>query len=400
MAFPSITSKRRLVQALLIVSTLLIPFVTIGGNPIFRIDIGLRTLFMAGVAVRVDQFYLVLLATLFTIVAFLLLTVILGRVWCGWLCPQTVFNDLAEMIGCSFKRKLSPSVSKIIEHLTALVISKLIAFNLLCWFIPPGLLVSRLMNFYGQPLLFSCFIGMTLFGYLNLIIVKRSFCLSYCPYGRFQAALMDSGTLNLAFLEETRHLCLRCGACVRTCPMQIDIRDGFQIECIGCGRCIDACRGVMAKRPDGIGLIDYRFGEVKGTRVRFGSKALALTFLSLLLGVALIWGLLGRDQNAFAVQRIASVEPRLMPDGFQMQPWRATIGNRSESPKNYRIRIVAAEADEISLLGPVSDIRIPANEHIEVTFVIRHKRSGNRTSASQLLLIDGGKTVAMLTIKP
>ena len=400
MPFPRITPKRHIVQLLLIAAALLLPFMTIAGKPFLRMDIGLQTLYLAGGPIRIDQFYLVLLATLFIIAAFLLLTVILGRVWCGWLCPQTVFNDLAELIGIRFEKRVTPQVSKLIEHLAALVISKLIAFNLLCWFIPPAQVVWRLMHFSGYPLLFACFLGLTLFGYLNLILVKRSFCRSYCPYGRFQTALMDSGTLNLVFLQETRDRCLQCGSCVQTCPMGIDIRDGFQIECIGCGRCIDACRAVMERRPDGIGLIDYRFGEVKGTRFRFGSKAASLSILALLLGIALTWGLTGRNQTAFAVQRIASVEPRRMPDGFQVQPWRATIGNRSESANVYSIRISSGESGEAALLGPVSDILISANQHHEVTFMIRHKRSVNRNADVQLQLVSSGRTIAAVTIKP
>jgi len=397
---PHISSKRQLVQAFLIAAALLLPFATVGGNPLLRMDITLRTLFMGGIPVRVDQFYLLLLAILFGTVLFLLLTVALGRVWCGWLCPQTIFNDLHELIWKRFKKRLSPLALNSVEHLSALLIAAPIAFNLFCWFVPPTQVAERLANFSTYPLFFTFFLCITIFGYLNLILVKRSFCRSYCPYGRFQAALMDSGTLNLAFLQETRDHCLRCGACVRTCPMEIDVREGFQIECINCGRCIDACRDVMAKRPDRSGLIDYRFGEVKGERLKFGSKAIALFSLSLLLGVALFLGLIGRKQAAFAVQRIAAVDPRLTPDGFQMQPWRATIGNRSEQSKKFSIRVSSTGGTEASLLGPIADIKIPGNEHTEVTFVIRHKRTGKSSDMLNLQLVEGDKTVAAVVIKP
>ncbi|MBI5483531.1 MAG: 4Fe-4S binding protein, partial [Deltaproteobacteria bacterium] len=365
MPFPRITPKRRLVQALLIAAALLLPFASLNGNPFLRMDISLLTLYLAGVPVRVDQFYLLLLATLFVIIVFLLLTVVLGRVWCGWLCPQTVFNDLAELIGRPFQKRVSPVFSKLVEHLIALIISKLIAFNLLCWFMPPGLLFSNLRKIPPHPLILCCFLSLTLFGYLNLILVKRSFCRSYCPYGRLQTALMDSGTLNLAFLEETAERCLNCSSCVRCCPMGIDVRDGFQIECIGCGRCIDACRSVMENRPDGAGLIDYRFGKTKASGVRFGSKTITLSLLTLLIGIAFFWGMIARNQDAFAVQRVASVESLLTPDGFQVQSWRATIGNRSELKKSYRISISPAGQVEASLLGPVDEILIPANQHRE-----------------------------------
>lgn len=397
---PHISSKRQLVQAVLIAVAMLLPFATIGGNPFLRMDITHRTLFMIGIPVRVDQFYLLLLAILFGTVLFLLLTVILGRVWCGWLCPQTIYNDLHELIWKRFGKKLSPLASRSMEHLSALLISAPIAFNLFCWFVPPVMVADRLLNFSTYPIFFTFFICITIFGYLNLILVKRSFCRSYCPYGRFQAALIDTGTLNLAFLQETREHCLRCGACVRTCPMEIDVREGFQIECINCGRCIDACRDVMAKRPDRSGLIDYRFGEVKGGRLKFGSKTIALFTLSLLLGAALFLGLIGRKQEAFAVQRIASVEPKITPDGFLLQPWRATIGNRSELPRKFSIRVSSNEAGEASLLGPVAVIQIPGNEHTEVTFVIRHKRSGKSSKVLNLQLAEGDKVVATVAIKP
>lgn len=290
MPLPRITRKRQLVQGLLIAAGLLLPFASISGNPFLRMDIDKMTLFLAGMPLRIDQFYLLLLVILLIVVSFLLVTAVLGRVWCGWLCPQTVLNDLAELLGRTSRKQVSPTVARVTEHVVALVIAKLVAFNLFCWFMPPRQVASNLLHFSDHQLMFSSFLLLTLLGYLNLILVKRSFCHSYCPYGRFQTALMDAGTLNLSFLEESRDRCLRCNACIKTCPMGIDIRTGFQVECIGCGRCIDACRGVMERRPDGFGLIDYRFGTVKGTRFRMGNTTIALLTVTLLLAGALVWG--------------------------------------------------------------------------------------------------------------
>ncbi len=400
MPLPRITHKRRIVQGVLIAAALLLPFATISGNPFLRMDIVKMTLFLAGIPLRIDQFYLVLLTILMCVAAFLLVTVVLGRVWCGWLCPQTVFNDLLELIARRFRSKVSPRAARLIEHLFALVIAKLIAFNLFCWFMPPPQVASDLLNFPEHPLIFAAFLLLTLFGYLNLILVKRSFCRSYCPYGRFQTALMDAGTLNLAFLEETRDRCLRCSACVRTCPMEIDIRNGFQIECIGCGRCIDACRSVMENQPDGIGLIDYRFGTVKGTRFRVGKTTAVLLVVTLLLAAGVVWGVAGRSRTAFAVSRVATADVRQLPDGSTAQPWRAIIGNRSESPQIYSIRITGESSDGAELLGPVRDITIAANQHQEITFMIHFAKNSGRSGKLPLQLLNGDRPVASVTVSP
>ena len=362
-------------------------------------DIGLRTLFMAGVPVRVDQFYLLLLATLLIVVSFLLLTVVLGRVWCGWLCPQTVFNDLTEQIGEQLRKLVPSSLSRSLEHLIALLVSVLISFNLLCWFMAPTRVAALLLDFSANPLLPASFLVVSLFGYLNLVLVKRSFCRSYCPYGRFQAALTDEGTLNLAFLEETRERCLRCNACVRTCPMEIDVREGFQIECINCGRCIDACRGVMERRPDGAGLIDYRFGTKKGTRFKLGSKTMLLGVVTLALGMGLVWGLAGRSQSVFVLQRIVTADPQTMPDGFQAQPWRAIIGNRSQMPASYSLRVAAGTNEEIGLIGPVGTILVAPNEHREITFLIRYRPTGVPSRTALVQLYSGSALVATVQVR-
>jgi cytochrome c oxidase accessory protein FixG len=361
-------------------------------------DIARMTLFVAGIPLRIDQFYLVLLVILLCVVSFLLMTAVLGRVWCGWLCPQTVFNDLMELMTRRFKTKVPASAARLMEHLSALIIAKLIAFTLLCWFISPSQVITNLLHFHNHVPLFATFLLLTLFGYLNLVLVKRSFCHSYCPYGRFQTALMDSGTLNLSFLEETRDHCLRCNACVRTCPMGIDIRKGFQVECIGCGRCIDACRGVMEKKTDGNGLIGYRFGTVKGTTFRLGNITATLLLVTVLLTAGLVWGVLSRNQTAFAIQRVATAEQRRLPDGSTAQPWRAIIGNRSETPQVYSIQIAGESSGDVELLGQIHDIEVAANQHREVIFMIHVAKNAPPPGKLQLQLLLGNQPSASATV--
>ena len=355
MSLPRITSKRRLVQAGLIATALLLPFATLGGNPFLRMDISMRTLFMAGVPVRIDQFYLVLLATLFIAVFFLLLTVILGRVWCGWLCPQTVFNDLAELIDDRFRNQVSPRVSRLIEHASAVLVSALISFNLFCWFMAPARVAATLLEFTANPLLAACFLLVSLLrlpqpNSCQTQLLPQLLPLRKIPGGPDRRGNPEPGFSGgnprpLSALQRLRSQLSDGDRYPRW-----DSRSNASIAVAASMPAEGSWSGVRTE----LGLIDYRFGTVKGTRFRLGSKTILLGVVTLILGVGLIWGLVGRNQAAFALQRIATAEPRTMPDGFQAQPWRAIIGNRSESPVKYSIRVVTIPADDISLLGPVA----------------------------------------------
>ena len=400
MSLHRIATSRRTLQALLLAGLLLIPFIVINGNPMLRMDIGQRTLFLAGAAVRIDQFYLVLLAVLLLVAVFLLLTVVLGRVWCGWFCPQTVLNDLVELSRV-FLRPLLPERSKtIVVHLFVLLLALLFSINLLCWFMHPAEIVKNLFALSLHPVATLSFSLVFIAMYLNLIFIKRTFCRSYCPYGRFQAAILDESTLNLAFREEDRGRCIDCGTCLRACPMGIDIRQGFQIECINCGRCIDACRGVMERLNGKDGLIDYRFGQRPGAGPRIGFKSLLLAVLVCTLSVVLVWSMYTSSDTAFSVQKIATVETKIFPDGSRVQAWRAIIGNRDKSPAVFSLGLSPRPGLTAELLGPVSAIRVAPNEIRQVSFFIRFNNPVSVRQPFELLLLKTGIPVTIIRVTP
>lgn len=392
----AISPLRKTVQVVLLAVVMLVPFLSINGNPALRMDVGQRTFFLAGAAIRIDQFYLVLLSTLVLVAGFLLLTVVLGRVWCGWLCPQTVLSDLVDLL----HPFLPTRAPRIAAHAVALLLATVVSLNQLCWFMAPAEVFKSLIAFRTHPVVTLCFSATAMLLYANLVLVKRSFCRSYCPYGRFQAALLDEGTLNLAFLEYSRDRCIRCSACVRACPMDIDIRQGFQIECINCGRCIDACRTVMERINGSDGLIAYRFGDRAGGGLRIGAKTTILTGVLCILSGALAWGLHVRSDTAFSVQQNATAESRTFPDGSQVHAWRAIIGNRGQSTASFALDIAPLAGVKAELLGPVSAILIASNENRQVSFFIRFNGPAHVRRPVELRLLRAGIPVKTVRVTP
>lgn len=393
----TIAHKRNRFQAVLILLYLFLPFLSIQGNPLFRIDILQRTLFIAGIAIRIDQFYLVLLATVLGVILFLLLTLLVGRAWCGWLCPQTLLNEVTEAAESEFCKILPKWMAPAVRHFVSLPISLIFAAATLLWFMPWNEFLKHLYDFSNHPISTFSFLIIVLLLYVDSTLVKRSFCKSYCPYGRFQVALQDKATLNLLFLPETSHACIRCGSCVRSCPMGIDIRDGFQIECISCGRCIDACRKVMKRRDHPQGLIGYRFGSNSATRFSFGTKTITLCAIALLLTIFLITATGNRSDIAFALQSNPTIETKILPDGTTIEAWKAIIGNRSNRAERLKIMALSDLGVSLILLGPTNDILVSANENRTISFFIKLPRLASGKPI-ELRLMNNEKIVGKMKV--
>lgn len=359
---------------------LLLPFGHIGhiGQvSLLRLDFSSLSIEFFGTILRIEELYLLLIFSLILTLFFLLGTLFLGRVWCGWACPQTTLSDLAEWAARRLDLKIEagritgPFIRKLLLQAFFLFLGLLVGCNLLWYFITPRTFFDQISGAQLHPAALGFLLITATIIYLDLAFLRRLFCREFCPYGRFQTVLVDPATLTLSLPDSESARCIECGACVRACPMNIDIRRGYQIECINCGRCLDACRKVMHKRNEA-GLIGYHFGSSNNS----WRDLLSLRTLLLSIGFIGLAALLGATVmlRAEATLKLAlshQVSSRRMADDTQATFFNAWVNNRSASANTYQIKARNAQDDApLPLKGPTRKIDLAAGENRKVDFVL------------------------------
>ena len=272
---------------LLLVLFAMVPWIPYGERQAVLLDLGHQQFNFFGTTLYPQD--LTLLALLFMISAFSLffLTTFLGRVWCGYLCPQTVWTFMyiwfeEKLEGSANKRRKQDSgkltanlaMRKGLKHLAWWVIALATGFTFTGYFVPVKDLVLGFFTLNADfwPVFWVLFFaGCT---YANAGWMRSIMCVHMCPYARFQSAMFDKDTFIVGYdtkRGESRGArsrkadpkalglgdCIDCNLCVQVCPTGIDIRDGLQYECINCGACIDACDNTMDRMGYEKGLISY-----------------------------------------------------------------------------------------------------------------------------------------------
>ena len=261
------------------------PFIRVNGQQFVLLGFLDRRFVLFGLTFWPQDFYLVVLLALTVLLTLALSTTAFGRIWCGWLCPQTVFMEMLfrkieyAIEGSAAQQlrrdRAAPTVrvwvTRALKHTIFFALSFLIANVFLSYIIGSDALWKIVTDPPGRHV--AGLIAITVFSLVFYGVFARfreQACTLACPYGRVMSALIDEHTLTVTYDrvrgEPRAHLrvagseapagdCIDCAQCVTVCPTGIDIRNGIQLECVNCAACIDACDPVMRRLGRAPGLI-------------------------------------------------------------------------------------------------------------------------------------------------
>jgi cytochrome c oxidase accessory protein FixG len=318
------TNYRTYVSWLLLAMLLSFPFIKIGGNQFMLFNLTERKFNIFSYPFWPQDFYLLVIFVLIGVVFIIVFTVIFGRIFCGWMCPQTIFlemvfrkieyaieGDRTKQIKLN-KQGWTPEKirKKVLKWFVFFLVSFIIANVFLAYFIGGDELIVHIKE--GPFVQIGTFIKLLVFTgvfYFVFAWFREQACIIVCPYGRLQGVLLDNKSINVAYdykrgesdngrkkirRDEDRDElglgdCIDCKQCVLVCPTGIDIRNGTQLECVNCTACIDACDEVMDKVGFEQGLIRYASEDniAKGEKFKFTARLKFYTAVLLVLIVLL-----------------------------------------------------------------------------------------------------------------
>src|SRR5512133_1796848 len=315
-----------------------LPFLRIGGESALRLDVPAGRLHAFGASFAVDEAFVVLAAILLLTALFLLVTVLFGRVWCGWGCPQTVLGELTRWIEPAPRGRRRPWRRAGGLGVTAAV-AAVVGADLVWYFVSPYDFLSRLGAGTLGPVVGWAWAGAAVVLFLDLALLRQTFCATVCPYAKVQGVLFDRHTLVVAYDDRRDADCIDCLACVRVCPTRIDIRDGLQLECIACAACVDACEPIMRRLGRAPDLVGYFHGGPGGRRrlLRPATLALgAMTGVALALLGGALWD---RSSVALTVSADAAFTPRRGADGRVINAFDLVVESRARGDAEVALAV-------------------------------------------------------------
>jgi cytochrome c oxidase accessory protein FixG len=378
------------------------PFIKIGGQPFLLLNIFERRFVILGQAFWPQDFFL-LAVTLITFFVFIILfTVVFGRVWCGWACPQTLFMEMVFRKieywiegDANQQRKLNQApwsgekiFKKGLKQFIFIIISIVISHTAMAYLIG----IEEVKVIVSQPPTenMAGFIGLVAFTgifYFVFAWFREQACVAVCPYGRLQGVLLDKNSIVVAYdwlrgeprsklkkgaIDTTKGDCVDCKLCVHVCPTGIDIRNGTQLDCVNCTACIDACDEVMVKVGKPKGLIRYAsYNSIKeGIAKLMTPRVIGYSFVLLALLTFLSFMLATRSDVETTILKVPGTLYQRADDGAITNLYNVEFVNKTFEDITLEVK---AESPEGALLSKVGEqqVVVPAGEMLKSVYFIR-----------------------------
>lgn len=378
------------------------PLIKYDGHPLFLFNFIERKFVLFGFAFVPQDFYLFGLAMISIIVFVILFTVIFGRLFCGWACPQTVFLEMVFrkieywIEGDAGKqRKLNSDPwtgSKIFKKFSKwgifYFISFLIGNTFLAYIIGIDELLKIVTDNPSNHLsgLFLILLFTSAF-YFVFAYFREYACIYVCPYGRLQGVLLDKNSIVIAYdykrgeprgkikKNEERNSgdCIDCKMCVDVCPTGIDIRNGTQLECVNCTACIDSCNTVMDKinKPRGLIRYDSAVGIETGKKFKVTTREIGYSVVLLVLIALQIILFANRKEIDVTLLRTPGLLYQEQPDNRITNLYNINLANKTLNEVPITLKLQGLDG-EIKMIG--NDFNLAPAGIIEGKFIVYVER--------------------------
>jgi cytochrome c oxidase accessory protein FixG len=406
------------------------PFIKINGNPLILINVLERKFSLLGSMFYPQDFYIFVLMMIAVIVFVVLFTVVFGRIFCGWLCPQTIFLEMVfrkieyvidgdrvqQMKLAKMPWNAEKYRKRIVKWIVYLIISFVIANTFLAYitgidklyiFIQEGPIKNP--SGYGALILFT---GAFFFIFASF---REQACLIACPYGRLQGVLLDRKSIQVSYdyvrgekekgrakfkksedrTSSGKGDCIDCNQCVEVCPTGIDIRNGSQLECVNCTACMDACNSVMDSVGLPTGLIRYASEDniANGEKPSFNARIIGYTTVLTILLIVVASLLMLRSDVDTNILRLPGQLYQTEQNGDISNVFTYKMVNKTNYDKAIELKLISHEG-EIEMVGR-SAIVVKARERYEGTIFVKiPKDKLNRTKNKVVIgVYEGGKLI-------
>jgi len=381
-----------------------LPFIKLDDEPLFLFNVIQRKFIFFGQVFWPQDFFIFAIGFLTFMVFIIFFTVVFGRVFCGWACPQTIFMEMVFRKieywldgDANEQRKLKEmpwNGYKVRKRATKMAVFYFISFIIANFFLAYIIGMDEVLAMVNQgiaanPVTFVSLLGFSAIFFFVYYWFREQVCIVVCPYGRLQGVLLDKKSIVVAYdyvRGEPRGKvkkekegkwdtgdCVDCAACVRVCPTGIDIRNGTQLECVNCTACIDACNVIMDRvgRPKGLIRLESEENIAHSKKTKFNWRIGAYSFVLLLLTSALVVMLVTRDDVDARVLRTAGQMFQSLPDGRIANLYNIKLVNktRKEIPVTMKLENMKGEIEIVQ-----KNIVVPKESYFQTSFFVKINR--------------------------